>query len=150
MTTIHDIEAGERIDLTTQVVGFGRVDQRARIVEQEAGRPPRRIDGFSMGVSATSAPAPHGGEVHPDGDELLYLLSGAIEVVLELVGGDHEVELGPGDAVVVPQGVWHRISVVQPGHLLHLTPGPGGEARPRRTGPATREAHGGERKGSRP
>jgi len=68
--------------------------------------------------------------VHPDGDELLYLISGAVTVTLELAGGDVLVDLGAGDAVVVPKGVWHKITMREPGQLIHITPGPNGDHRP--------------------
>ena len=46
--------------------------------------PPQRIDGYSIGVIPNlEGPSPHQGELHPDGDELLYLVNGAIEVILE-------------------------------------------------------------------
>jgi hypothetical protein len=34
-----------------------------------------------------------------------------------------------GDAVVVPKGVWHQITMREPGRLFHITPGPNGDAR---------------------
>jgi len=129
MTTTHEIEPGRRIDLAREVVGIGRPDRRARLVEQPGG-PPRRIDGFTIGAPELTGDAPHDGEVHPDGDELLYLISGAATVTLELADGDRFVEHGAGDAVVVPQGVWHQITMRQPGRLIHVTPGPNGDARP--------------------
>jgi mannose-6-phosphate isomerase-like protein (cupin superfamily) len=68
--------------------------------------------------------------MHPDADELLYLLSGRIRVRLELEDGDRDVEVESGQAVVVPRGIWHQIHVDEPGQLLNITPGPGGQARP--------------------
>jgi mannose-6-phosphate isomerase-like protein (cupin superfamily) len=68
--------------------------------------------------------------MHPDGDELLYLISGAVTLTLELADGDRLVDLGAGDAVVVPKGVWHKITMREPGRLIHITPGPNGDARP--------------------
>ena len=68
--------------------------------------------------------------MHPDGDELLYLISGAVTVTLELPDGVRRVELGGGDAIVVPKGVWHKITMRTPGQLFHVTPGPNGDARP--------------------
>jgi mannose-6-phosphate isomerase-like protein (cupin superfamily) len=129
MATLHEIEPGRRIDLACEVVGFDRSDRRARIVEQRGG-PPRRIDGFSVGAPALTGDAPHDGEMHPDGDELLYLVSGAVTVTLELDDGDRRVDLGAGDAIVVPKGVWHQITMREPGRLIHITPGPNGDARP--------------------
>jgi mannose-6-phosphate isomerase-like protein (cupin superfamily) len=126
--TTHDIEPGRRIDLASEVVGLSRSDRRARLVEQPGG-PPQRIDGLTIGAPELTGPDPHDGEVHPDGDELLYLVSGAITLTLELPGGHRRLELGPGDAAVVPQGVWHKITLREPGRLIHITPGPNGEAR---------------------
>jgi mannose-6-phosphate isomerase-like protein (cupin superfamily) len=73
---------------------------------------------------------PHAGEMHPDADELLYLVSGRIRVRFELAEGDRDTEVGPGQAVIVPRGVWHRIFIEKPGQLIHITPGPGGQHRP--------------------
>ncbi len=129
MTTTHDIQPGRRIDLACEVVGVDRSDRRARLVEQTGG-PPQRIDGFTVGAPELTGDSPHDGEMHPDGDELLYLISGAVTVRLELADGDRLVELGAGDAVVVPKGVWHQIMLQEPGRLMHITPGPNGDARP--------------------
>ena len=132
MDTTQEIQPGRRIDLTREVVGFGREDRRAGVVAQVPGRPPRRIDGFSVGVAPIGGEPPHDGERHPDGDELLFVISGAITLKLELPDGEAHVDLGAGDAVVVPQGVWHQIATVEEGQLVHITPGPNGDARPRR------------------
>jgi mannose-6-phosphate isomerase-like protein (cupin superfamily) len=129
MATTHEIEAGRRIDLAREVVGLGRSDRRARLVEQTGG-PPQRIDGLTVGAPELTGDAPHDGEMHPDGDELLYLISGAVTLTLELADGDHLVDLGAGDPVVVPKGVWHKITMREPGRLIHITPGPNGGARP--------------------
>ena len=104
MTTTQEIQPGRRIDLTRKVVGFDRADGRARLVDQVAGRPPQRIDGFTIGTPQIAGDPPHDGETHPDGDGVLYLVSGAVTVSLELCGGNTLVDLGAGDAVVVPQG----------------------------------------------
>jgi mannose-6-phosphate isomerase-like protein (cupin superfamily) len=134
MSTTHEIQPGRRIDLMREVVGLDRRDGRARLVDQVAGQPPRRIDGFTIGAPQIAGDPPHEGEMHPDGDELLYLVSGAVTVTLELSGGNTQVDLGAGDAIVVPQGVWHQITTREPGQLIHITPGPNGDARPLRTG----------------
>jgi mannose-6-phosphate isomerase-like protein (cupin superfamily) len=130
MTTTHEIQPGRRIDLAREVVGLDGSDRLARLVEQTPGRPPQRIDGFTVGAPELIGDAPHDGEIHPDGDELLYLISGAVTVTLELADGDRLVDLGAGDALVVPKGVWHKITMRERGQLIHITPGPNGEARP--------------------
>ena len=98
--------------------------------------PPQRIDGYTVGVIPNlEGPAPHRGEVHPDGDELLYLVSGVIEVVLDdgdehTIGVETTVVLRESDAFVVPRGVWHQVRVIEPAYFVHVTPGPNGSARP--------------------
>ena len=69
-------------------------------------------------------------EMHPKGDELLFLLSGTIDLVLREADGERVVELHPGAACVVPSGTWHRQIVRTPGDLLFITPGEGTEHRP--------------------
>jgi mannose-6-phosphate isomerase-like protein (cupin superfamily) len=46
-------------------------------------------------------------EVHPDGDEIVVLLSGAVDLVLDAAGGQRTVELRDRGAAVVPRGIWH-------------------------------------------
>ena len=99
--------------------------------------PPRRIDGYTFGSAANvEGPGPHRGEVHPDGDELLYVVSGTMELILDdgnqhAVGVETKVLLRAGEAYVVPRGVWHRLEALEPSHLIHVTPGPNGGYRPR-------------------
>src|SRR5262245_7150167 len=68
--------------------------------------------------------------MHPDGDEVLFLISGRLDVVLEEDDTQGVVEMTPGQALIVPKGVWHRVLPREPSQLLHITPGPGGEWRP--------------------
>jgi mannose-6-phosphate isomerase-like protein (cupin superfamily) len=111
-------------------------DGSSEVLESPPGRPPVRVDGFSVGAAHMSRNPPHRGELHPDGDELLYLVSGRVEVILEdggtpdTVGAERVVEVGPGEAFIVPQGVWHRVNVLEPSHLVNVTPGPGDGHRP--------------------
>jgi mannose-6-phosphate isomerase-like protein (cupin superfamily) len=70
-------------------------------------------------------------EMHPAGDEVVCLLSGAIDVVLDEEGGERTVELAPGATCIVPRGVWHSANVRTPGDTLHITRGAGTRHRPR-------------------
>jgi homogentisate 1,2-dioxygenase len=123
------------LDLSRSILGLGR-DGKASVVPWESGPPPR-IDGFVIGAPFMTRSAPHRGEMHPDADEVLFLVSGRVDVVLEEEGKENIVEVGPGQAVVVPRGVWHRVLVREPSQLLHVTPGPRGEWRPLREGRAS-------------
>jgi mannose-6-phosphate isomerase-like protein (cupin superfamily) len=115
------------VDLERSVVSLvGGVATR----HENSSGPRERFDGYSIGAPLMTREAPHAGEMHPDGDEILFLVSGTITVVLEDQEPPRELALGPGDAVVVPCGVWHRIRLHEPSRILHVTPGPGGEYRP--------------------
>lgn len=116
------------IDLTNTVMGLHRGGELHEI-ESPPG-PPVRIDGYSIGAPFMTQEPPHVGEMHPDGDELLFLVSGKVTVVLEDETPHRSVDLVPGQALVVPRGVWHRVLLREPSQLVHVTPGPGGEHRP--------------------
>ena len=98
--------------------------------------PPQRIDGYTIGpIPHLDGAPPHRGEVHPDGDEFLYVVSGMIELILDdgdegAVGTETKVVLRAGDAYVVPRGTWHQLETVEPTYLVHVTPGPNGGHRP--------------------
>ena len=68
--------------------------------------PPERVNGMTMGIVTMTEDAPHGGEVHPDGDELLYVISGRLQVTTES-NPEEALFLGPGQACIVPKGEWH-------------------------------------------
>jgi mannose-6-phosphate isomerase-like protein (cupin superfamily) len=70
-------------------------------------------------------------EMHPAGDEVVCLLTGAVDVVLDEPDGERVVELGAGQTCIVPRGVWHRAVVREPGDTLHITRGEGTQHRPR-------------------
>lgn len=69
-------------------------------------------------------------EIHPHGDEVVYLLSGDVEFLLRTEGGDERVRLDtPGSFVVVPKGTWHTAHVNKPTQMVFVTPGEGTENR---------------------
>ena len=69
------------------LIGLHR-DGKAKQIAWES-RPPPRIDGYTVGLNASdpSSQLRHGGERHPDADEVLFLLSGRLEVHLEAEDG---------------------------------------------------------------
>jgi mannose-6-phosphate isomerase-like protein (cupin superfamily) len=65
-------------------------------------------------------------EVHPAGDEFVYLLSGKAELILATADGDRSVPLGePGEFVIVPKNTWHTARISEPTAMLFVTPGEG-------------------------
>ena len=117
-----------RFDPETQVVGIDR-DFRASL-HPERPDPTVPVEGMVVGIATMSENSPHGGERHPDGDETLYLISGRVRIVF-LDRDEADIELGPGEGAVVPQGWWHRVDVLEPCQIVYLTPGPNGEYLPR-------------------
>ena len=98
------------------------------VVEHQPGLP-KRIDGMTVGIITMEHDAPHGGEIHPDGDELLYVISGRLSVSSDS-DPDHPIELSAGEACVVKKGEWHKVSILEKTTLIHMTPGPNGDHRP--------------------
>jgi mannose-6-phosphate isomerase-like protein (cupin superfamily) len=63
-------------------------------------------------------------ERHPAGDEVVCLLSGDVEMVLQREGGEEVTRLRePGAYVVVPKGTWHTARTRVPTTMLFVTPG---------------------------
>lgn len=116
-----------RFDANSETVGLGR-DLAVTIVPARPD-PPIEVDGVTIGIATMSENSPHGGEMHPDGDETLYLIDGHVRVVFEDPAFE-DVDLQPGDGLIVPKGVWHRVDILSPSRILYATPGPGGEYRP--------------------
>jgi mannose-6-phosphate isomerase-like protein (cupin superfamily) len=69
-------------------------------------------------------------EMHPEGDELLVLLSGALDIVLDEAAGQRTVALETGQTCLVPRGTWHRQIVRRPAVELGLTYGRSTQHRP--------------------
>src|SRR6516162_3176861 len=110
------------IDLTKSYLALKR-DGKAVALDAGSGPPPR-IDGLTIGAPCMDRNPPHAGELHPDGDEILYLISGRIDVILEEPTGNRTLTVEPGHAIIVPQGVWHKVELREPCRLLFITPGP--------------------------
>ena len=90
--------------------------------------PPERVDGLSVGFVRLTDDPPHNGEMHPDGDEILHVISGSIRISCDSVPGEDLIMIA-GDTCVVPKGEWHKVSVIEEAHIVHITPGPDGDHR---------------------
>jgi len=63
-------------------------------------------------------------ERHPDGDELLYVVEGSVEITLLTDAGPERHRIDHGSVFVVPRGVWHRQHAAETALLLSATPLP--------------------------
>lgn len=69
-------------------------------------------------------------EMHPNGDEIVCLLSGAAIFILELEGEKKRTELTEsGSYVIVPKGAWHTVNASAPCSMLFITAGEGTQHR---------------------
>jgi mannose-6-phosphate isomerase-like protein (cupin superfamily) len=72
-------------------------------------------------------------EMHPNGDEVVCLLSGSATFLLEETAGTREIELSKsGTYVLVPKGTWHTARAQGPCRMLFITAGEGTQHRPAR------------------
>jgi len=69
-------------------------------------------------------------EMHPAGDEIVYLLAGEATLLMEQADRVAAVPMKAPSMVVVPQGVWHTATVSVPCRMLHITRGEGTRHRP--------------------
>lgn len=71
-------------------------------------------------------------EVHPNGDEIVFLISGSAEFVLEAPDGEiTSVQVNQaGHYVFVPQGYWHTAKISEATSMLFITAGEGTQNRP--------------------
>jgi mannose-6-phosphate isomerase-like protein (cupin superfamily) len=70
-------------------------------------------------------------EMHPDGDELHYVVAGDFDLVLVHDDGSQTaITMHPGAMANVPRGVWHRFVVRAPSRAVALTAGRGTRHRP--------------------
>lgn len=116
----------KRIDTANNVLDIWR-DLSITDREKKPG-PPQRIDGMTVGVvTIEPGESPHNGEMHPDGDEVLYVVKGTLRLTYD--SWSEPLDLKSGEACIVPKGEWHMVDCTEQTTLVHITPGPNGEAR---------------------
>jgi mannose-6-phosphate isomerase-like protein (cupin superfamily) len=91
----------------------------------------RRFDGFKGRILVASFQFDKDWptwEIHPQGDEIVVLLSGAAQMVFDEKGRHRAVTLSkPGEYVIVPKATWHTAKITTPTSMLFITPGEGTE-----------------------
>ncbi len=84
---------------------------------------------YLVSMTEQTADWPHW-ERHPNGDEVLVLMEGRLEVIFEQDGAESRQAFTPGQTLVVPAGAWHRALVLEPGRMFAITYGAGTDHRP--------------------
>lgn len=62
-------------------------------------------------------------EMHPNGEEIVYLLSGKMDLILEKDGVLQTAELRSKGLVIIPRNTWHTAKVFEAGNMLVITLG---------------------------
>ena len=62
-------------------------------------------------------------EMHPNGEEIVYLLSGAADLILEKDGIQQTCELRGKGLIIIERGTWHTAKIFEPSNLLVITCG---------------------------
>jgi mannose-6-phosphate isomerase-like protein (cupin superfamily) len=70
-------------------------------------------------------------EMHPEGDEVIVVLTGSVTFHLDDGASTQSVAVTALHGVVVPKGTWHTADVPEPGQILVITWGEGTQHRPR-------------------
>ena len=80
-------------------------------------------DGSGRLLMVEHSPADWGyWECHPEGDEVVLVLSGSAEFIQEIDGAQERIAVQQGEAVINPAGVWHTADVSEPLTALYMTP----------------------------
>ena len=62
-------------------------------------------------------------EMHPNGEEIVYLLSGALDLILEKDDARETLELRSKGLVIVPRGTWHTAKIIETSRVMVVTLG---------------------------
>ena len=62
-------------------------------------------------------------EMHPDTDELFWIIAGEFEITLRLPEGEEHHTVRAGSCFVVPKGIWHKPAAPKGSTFAYLTPG---------------------------
>jgi mannose-6-phosphate isomerase-like protein (cupin superfamily) len=68
-------------------------------------------------------------EMHPHGEEVVYLLSGSMDLIMEKDGVFQTVELRKKGLVIIPRRTWHTAKVFESSKMLIITHGKGTEVK---------------------
>lgn len=81
-----------------------------------------RFNGQMLGACEIRGASPVW-EMHPDTDELFYVIEGQLVVTLLTAAGARRCEAAAGSTLVIPRGVWHKPAAPEGATFLFMTPG---------------------------
>jgi mannose-6-phosphate isomerase-like protein (cupin superfamily) len=107
--------ARARATLTTLTITPDTTEDEANGAVRELGWLHDRL----VGVMRFAGDTPW--ERHPDGDELLHVLDGEIDLTVLTDDGPRRVPIGAGEVFVCPRGLWHRQRATVAATILFAT-----------------------------
>lgn len=81
-----------------------------------------QFNGNSVGACDITGTSPVW-EMHPDTDELFYIIEGSFEATLLTGEEPKHVVVPAGSMFVVPRGIWHKPAAPNGAKFIYLTPG---------------------------
>lgn len=91
---------------------------------------PHLLKGRVFGVVHKDPAPPTFKEMHPEGDEILFVHYGQMDVILYEDEAEEVIPLSKGQWALIPKGVWHTIHVKAPTEVIFITPMEGTEGKP--------------------
>jgi quercetin dioxygenase-like cupin family protein len=113
----------ERHDIVAAIRTLNELRLTPQTTDAEAMAATRLIAPFNqclLGVVRFAGQTPW--ERHPDGDELLYVLEGGVDVTVLTDSGPVTATVPAGSLFVVPSGLWHRQNAQPTATILFATP----------------------------
>jgi len=111
-------------DVTSIRKAFDALSQRAN---ESLGS----FDASSIGIGSY-IPGSSPWEKHNNGDELLFVTDGEVQIeVLEASGDSSKEQLKEGSLFVVPRGKWHQLTAADNVNILYVSPDEDGVERQR-------------------
>ena len=116
-----------KVDVTKNTFKISRdLDVSISVPNMHKG-PPEQFDGLNVGI-VTLEKSMNNGEVHLDGDEILYVISGKINLTSDS-NPNKSLTLGAGESCIIKKGEWHKVNVIEIAQLIYMTPGLNNEHR---------------------
>ena len=81
-----------------------------------------KFNGYAVGACDITGISPVW-EMHPDTDELFFILDGEFEITVLTESNEEQHVLGAGQCFVVPRGYWHKPGAPSGARFLYFTPG---------------------------
>lgn len=106
------------------------IRERFRELDARANESLGSFDSASIGIGRY-VPGASPWERHNNGDELLLVLDGTVQI--EVLAGDSSFRtmLSEGSLFTVPRGEWHQLVAEAPVHILYVSPSDDGVERTR-------------------